>query len=311
MATSSAQKLTYDIVSYTPPPGWTNELKNNQNTYTIINNKNGSWCQIFIIKSTISKGSIDADFKSEWQELAVKSYNPAGEPQLRPVKEFNEWQTKTGIGKFIFKNKEATVMLTSISGYSRCISIVATYNSGDYVKDIDALLASVTFKKEETVSNTQQATTVNASFIGSWGKSNMVSQVNNRFGNYSYNKQQYTFNANGTYSFTGKTYNEQYSETMLIKENGSFTINGNSITITPKTSIIEAWSKKNGADNWNQLKSSQKRPLEIVTYQFSIDNSNLLLQTAKQTERDGRFNYGNTYTYGPPGTFTPIQLPVN
>ena len=47
--------------------------------------------------------------------------------------------------------------------------------------------------------------------------------------------------------------------------------------------MIEAWSKKNGADDWSQLKSTQKRPLEKTTYQFSIADNNLLLQTAKQT----------------------------
>ncbi len=163
---------------------------------------------------------------------------------------------------------------------------------------------------EEIKKDTLQKTaTTNAAILGSWGKSNTVSQVNNRFGNYSYNKQQYTFNADGSYSFAAKTYNEQYSETLLIKETGNFVVTGNTIKISPKSSVIEAWSKKNGADNWDQLKSTQKRPLEIVSYQFSIADNNLMLQTAKQTERDGRFNNGNTYRYGPPGTFTPIKLP--
>ena len=73
--------------------------------------------------------------------------------------------------------------------------------------------------------------------------------------------------------------------------------------------MIEAWSKKNGGDNWNQLKTSQKRILEKTTYQFSIVERNLVLQTAKETVRDGRFSSGTQYSYGPPGTFTAIKLP--
>lgn len=302
-----AQKQTYDLVSYIPPPGWKNEVKNNLTSYTITNSKKNSWCQIFIVKSTTSKGSIEADFESEWQEFAVKNYNPLGAPVSGDIEEAEGWKIKTGIGKFVFNNSDAMVMVTTFSGYDRCVSIVSVSNSEDYTKDIDALLGSLELQKQEE--STQQSAIGNVPIIGSWGKSNTVSQVNNRFGNYSYNKQQYTFNADGSYGFEAKTYDEKSSETYLIKERGSFVISGNTITLTPKASVIEAWSKRNGGDNWNQLKSTQKRPLEIVTYQFSIADNNLLLQTAEQTERDGKFNKGNTYSYGPPGTFTPIKLP--
>jgi hypothetical protein len=306
-----AQNTTYDLVSFIPPAGWKKDVKADYITYMITSNKKGTWCQISIVKSTASKGSIEADFESEWQLFAVKGFKATDEPQLGPVKELDGWQTTTGTGKFIFNNKEATVMLTTSSGYNRCVSIVASTNSGEYIKDIDSFMTTVSLQKQDVVQQpvVQQPPVGNAKIIGSWGKSNTVSQLYNRFGNYSYNKQQYTFNADGSYSFIAKNYDEQNNETLLIKEYGSFTINGNNVTITPKSSVIEAWSKKNGADNWNQLKSTQKRPLEIVTYQFSIQANNLLLQSAQQTERDGRFNYENIYTYGPPGTFTPIQLP--
>ncbi len=302
-----AQRQTYDLVSYVPPAGWRNEVKNNLTSYTRTDSKKGRWCQISIVKSTISKGGIEADFESEWQELAIKNYNPTSVPQTREAKEADGWKMKTGIAKFVFNNDDAMVMLTTISGYNRCVSILAAMNSEDYLKDIDALLASIHLEKQEP--DTQQLTAGYGSVIGSWGKSNTVGQINNRFGNYSYNKQQYTFNPNGTYSFAAKTYNDQYAETLLVKEDGIFAIDRNSITITPKNSVTEAWTKRNGADNWNELKSTQKRPLEIVTYEFSIAGNNLLMQTAKQTERDGAFNNGNTYTYGSQGTFTPIALP--
>ena len=149
----------------------------------------------------------------------------------------------------------------------------------------------------------------NISVIGSWGKSNSVSQLNNRYGTYSYNKQQYIFNRNGLYTFSGKNYSEDYAETILIKETGSYIINGNKLTIVPETCVIESWSKKNGADNWGQLKSSQKKALEKATYQVTMEGKNLILSISKETTRDGRFSNGNYYSYGPPETFTAIKLP--
>lgn len=307
---SFAQKETYDLVTYSPPKGWSRDETATITSFTIINKKNNSWCRINIVKSTISKGSIEQDFESEWQNLIVKNYNPAEALQLNEIQEADGWKIKTGAAKFTFSNNEATALLTTMSGFERCVSIVATTNNEDYIKDIEAFIASVELIKPVIASpQTSVANKDENTIIGTWGKSNTVSQINNRFGNYSYNKQQYTFNADGSYNFTAKNYNEQYSETLLIKEKGNFVIAANTITITPKNSVIEAWSKKNGADNWNQLKSTQKRPLETVTYQFSIANNNLLLQTGKQTERDGRFNTGNTYIYGPSGTFTAIILP--
>ena len=199
--------------------------------------------------------------------------------------------------------------------------MVAITNSQDYLKQIESFGESINLKKPESNSasevnintvNLEPAPLSNAhnsAIVGSWGKSNSVSQINSRFGTYSYNKQQYIFNKNGTYSFAAKNYSEQYEESLLIRESGTYSVSENNLTIIPENSVIEAWSKKNGGDNWNQLKTSQKRPLEKTTYQFVLVEKNLVLQADKETERDGHFSNGNSYSYGPPGTFTPIKLP--
>ncbi len=304
----SAQKETFDITSYTPPNKWKKEVT--ENTISYINVNKNNWCRIGIIKSTASKGSIEQDFESEWKELIIKNYNPSETPQLTEVQEADGWKIRAGTAKFTFNNADAIAMLTTMSGFDRCVSIIAVTNSQDYTKDIETLLSSVELINTGTgLQQTPVSNDDKNSIIGTWGKSNMVGHVNNRFGNYSYNKQQYTFSANGSYGFAAKTYDEKSSETFLIKERGNFVISGNTITITPKTSVVETWSKKNGADKWGKLLSSQKRTLEKVTYQFSIADNNLLLQTPKQTARDGNFNTATIYTYGPPGTFTAIILP--
>ena len=117
---SFAQKSSFDIVSYTPPKGWKKEVKENATSFTIINNKTGNWCQIVIVKSTISKGDIEKDFNSEWQEMIVKSYKVTDAPEENEVQEADGWKIKTGGGKFIFQNNNAMAMLTTMSGYDRC-----------------------------------------------------------------------------------------------------------------------------------------------------------------------------------------------
>lgn len=157
-----AQKQTYDLISYTPPAGWKNEVKDNLTSYTITNSKKNSWCQVFIVKSTVSKGSIEADFESEWQELAVKNYNVSGTPASSDVEEAEGWKVKTGIGKFVFNSSDATVMITTFSGYDRCVSIVAITNSDEYSSDITNILGSVEMVKPSTNIPLTQTTAVPA-----------------------------------------------------------------------------------------------------------------------------------------------------
>jgi len=310
-----AQTETFDLTTFTPPLGWKKEVKKDYLSYTKTEKAKKTWCQIGIYKSISSKGSIESDFDSEWQLLVVQPYQIKEAPKSGGIQEAEGWKIKVGSGKFTFNNKEAKAILSVISGYNKEISIIAITNSQDYLPQIQDLLVSVNLKIPETnpETNPEQAQLLdsdNTAVVGSWGKSNTVGQMYNRFGTYSYNKQQYTFNSNGTYNFVAKNYSEQYNETLLIKESGTFSVSGNNnLIINPESSVIEAWSKKNGGDNWNILKTSQKRPLEKTFYQYTLVEKNLVLKTNRETERDGRFNNGNTYSYGPPGTFTPIKLP--
>lgn len=306
-----AQKETFDLVTYTVPKGWKKEVTDVAIAYSLTNNKDKSWCQIGIYKSMASKGSIDQDFNSEWQILVTNQYKTKTPSHINEAREADGWKIKAGWGSFTFNNQKAYIMLTTFSGYNKSLSIVATFNNEKYIPDVQNLITSLDLKKPgnntEVVINNKPVT--NLLVIGSWGKSNSVSQLYNRYGTYSYNKQQYFFYANGSYTFLGKNYSEDYAETLLIKESGTFTINGDMLTVIPKTNVIEAWSKKGGGDNWGQLISSQKKALEKVTYQVSIKDNHLLLSTSKETTRDGRFSNGNFYSYGPPGTFTVIKLP--
>ena len=86
---------------------------------------------------------------------------------------------------------------------------------------------------------------------------------------------------------------------LLGKENGTYQISENNLTIIPGQSVLEAWSKKDGRDEWGKLINTQNIILEKVTYQFNKHYSagnqkwNLVLQAENVTKRDGPFS-GNT-----------------
>lgn len=321
MGISFAQKETFDLFAFSPPAGWKKEVTENSISYIATNTKNGSWCRIGILKSTISKGNIEADFESEWQDLIVKNYNPTEAPVLNEVQETDGWKTKEGVAKFNFNNAVAQAILTTISGFDRCASIVIIINNQEYLPAIDTFLKSVEYKKKEiAMQQPVNDNNENTSIIGTWGVS-ASDQSSYRMNNgvMNYITRQYTFNTDGTYSFVTKTFDPFMDKLLLGKENGIYLISGNSLTITPQKSVLEAWSKKNGNDEWGKFLSCQNIKLETVTYQFiknyfsGIKEWSLVLKAGKQTQRDGPYSgvgdFSNSWIYSPPRSQCFIKLP--
>ena len=150
-ATSFAQQQTFDLTTYTPPNTWKEEVKADSHTsYTIINKEKKTYCQIFIMLSTASKGGIKEDFESEWQTLVAKQYGVTDTARLTEPTTENGWQVLGGVGFFMSNNGTSTAMLTTMSGYNKAVSIVALTNSEEYIPAIQKFLASVEMKKPST-----------------------------------------------------------------------------------------------------------------------------------------------------------------
>jgi hypothetical protein len=149
--TVAGQQQTFDLVTYTPPKGWKKEEKENIITYTTIDQVKKTWCVIGVVKSTISKGNIDADLESEWNELAVKQYN-AESMEATETQEGEGWKVKSASGKFMTNDQPTAVLLTTFSGYDRCLSILATTNSQIYLDSIVGFVGTIDLKIPTTSS---------------------------------------------------------------------------------------------------------------------------------------------------------------
>jgi hypothetical protein len=314
-----AQKTeTFDIATYTVPAGWTQT--NNTNSvvgYTITDNQKGTYCQIGVYASTTSKGNLQADFESEWQELIVKIYKPSTKPELIPMASENGWDAQAGVAPFEFNGARSAAMLVTMSGNGRCMSIVIVTNTEDYKAEIEKFVDAVNLKPIVPASQTNSDG--GAAILGTWSmtsSSQSSYRINNGVMNYI--KRQYTLNNDGTYTFISKTFDPFMTQLLLGKESGTFQINGNSVTMSPQKSVLEAWSKKDNTDKWGNFLNTQNIPLEKATYQFKkeymsgIQEWNLLFQTASPTKRDGPFSSGNSYYYSPISISHPIiELPAN
>lgn len=121
------------------------------------------------------------------------------------------------------------------------------------------------------------------------------------WGNAGYTSSRYEFKQDGNYLFTERSFRMTHPYIIIVKENGTYTINGNQLTIIPKKSIIQRYSKKNNVDELGSIVTTDNRPLEKVTYNYQfhyfsgIQEWNLVLQADKPTLRDGNFSSNDTF----------------
>ena len=144
---AAQQRVSNDMISYLPPPaGWQKDVKAKTFTsYGIVEGR--KYCQIFVLLGTNSKGSIAADFESDWQGSIVGSYAVNGPPQVTETATEPGWQARTGVGSFEYSGGMSAALLVTITGYGRSVAIVAVTNSEDYTPSIQRLLASVKMNK--------------------------------------------------------------------------------------------------------------------------------------------------------------------
>ena len=131
------QKESFDLATYTVPNGWT-KVTNTADviSYAITNTQKGTYCQIGIYKSTGSKGNVQSDFQSEWQNLIVKTYRTTTAAATVPAASKNGWDAQGGAAPFQFSGGQSVAMLLTMRGYARSMSIVILTNTDGYQPEI-------------------------------------------------------------------------------------------------------------------------------------------------------------------------------
>jgi hypothetical protein len=309
---STAQTTdTFDIATFQAPAGWKKLVKEGVVIFNTTDAQKGTYAMLMLYPSGTSSGNAKGDFDSDWQEFIAGQLGVKGKPQIEPATNADGWSVVTGGTGFENEMGTSAVLLSTYSGYGKKYSMAAMFNSQDNLSAIEAFVSSVKLKKPETNSQPVPANNDVTALVGVWG---MTSSDQSSFavnqGINGYITRQYTFNPNGTYEFLGKLFAYTSRELLFTKETGTYQLNGNSLTISPQRSIIQAYTKAtvigtNGrpaeTDNWGKLVSTQNRLIEKVTYQISkvymsgTEKWQLRLEPGKATGRDGPFNGGSSY----------------
>lgn len=140
-ATVLAQKESFDILSYTPPAEWEKETLKTVVAYSRIDG--GSWAQIKVYASTASKGTVDADNESEWQELVARPHNITSLAEKADAVTDGEWSVVSRSGVWQFNGQNVASIVTTYSNGSRCVSVVLNATAQPYLEDYKNFISGV------------------------------------------------------------------------------------------------------------------------------------------------------------------------
>ncbi len=313
---------TFDIATFTPPAGWKKQVKPGVVIYNISNENKGTYALIMLFQSGDSSKDAKRDFETDWLNLVGGPFGIKTRPEIQPAKNADGWTIISGGSQFENELGPAAVILNTFSGYGKKFSSASVVNSTDDIPAIEAFFGSIKLQKPEPgPTATLPSSEANTAIAGTWGVSHSdqsTYSVKNAVSGYI--AREYTFNADGTYRFISKTFEPFSTKLLFGKEIGTYRISGDLLTITPKSSVLEGWSKKNGSgDRWGVRLDSQNRKIETVTYRFTkhyfsgIQTTSLVLQSDKVTQRDGPYVGGgafqNAWIYSPPCEQCFIEMP--
>jgi hypothetical protein len=315
---------TFDISTFQSPKGWNKQ--SSQNSIQISTADGDAFCLVTLFKALPALGTTDENFKASWETIVKETVTVASAPQLSPIENKDGWEISSGFAPFEKDGTKGVVLLVTATGSGQMVNVMILTNTRAYETEVAAFLDSINLKKPAVV--TPPVPTANTvpsenSILGTWGSNAGATMTYGdpvAAGMAGYTKSQYTLNTDGTYVFNSKTFRMSYDKIILVRESGTYQISGDTLTIKPQKSVIQAWSKANGVDQFGRLLTTQNRKLEAVNYKFrkhyfsGIDEWNLVLQADSPTERDGPFStftaFPNAWYYKPISSNNPvIQLP--
>ncbi|QEC42123.1 hypothetical protein [Pseudobacter ginsenosidimutans] len=303
--TSFAQRQTYDVLTYDLPKGWQQKEVNGGKQLMVADKSTGGYAIALLIKSTATRGPVNDNFGYYWNKMVKATVNVSGEPTMQDTVNDNGWEIVSGNADYTDGANAGNATLLSASGGGQTTAVVLMTNTNKFQKDLVALIHSLSLSKagknETGNTNGGTANTANnnsvAALTGLWVDYGLEKNAWQQY-TAGYLRKEYSFNADGTYSFRKKNFLTSATEIYFVYETGTYAVIGNQLIITPKKGRTEFWSKPKSLKNneWGSFKRSENHKLEKVIYDFEIledpnYSNSILLRPGKATVRDGgQFN---------------------
>ncbi|MES2418147.1 MAG: lipocalin family protein [Bacteroidota bacterium] len=307
--TSFAQKQTYDVVTYTMPKGWDKIVSENGVQLSTKDDGKGNYAAAVIVKSIASNASAKDNFTDSWEKLVKGTVKVNEAPTMSDMGIEKGWNCITGQTNYTDGATKGLVTLITATGNGKMANVVIMTNTSKYKEEVLAFVNSLGLNETAIAQNktttvaVQNNSSVNASVVGLWTNYILETTGNSINGSPQYTagylRKEYAFYPDGTYLFRNKQWLTKTKDILFIYEFGTYAVNENQLTITPRNGKSGFWQKTTSTKEWGkQLKTSDYK-LEKTTYSFTLNNdpdygNKIILKSTKPTQRDGgQFNTPN------------------
>ena len=141
-----AQKESLGAVKYTPPRGWTKTEKENVVTFSEVNQTAGTFCVITLYGASSSTSSPQNDFAGAWNNLVVKPWGAAENPETA-TENAEGWTVIGGGSQINFQGNKALAFLSVVSGFGKAVSVLTILNADSYVPQMRAFMEGLDVDK--------------------------------------------------------------------------------------------------------------------------------------------------------------------
>ena len=295
--TFAQQQETFDIATFQPPKGWQKQVGADAVQFSIEDKTGGTFCLISLFKSLSSLGSPKENFDAAWSTIVKEAVTPSAAPTVLPADNKGEWLLAGGYAPFEKDGVKGVAVLYTATGYGRMVNALILTNTQAYEGAATAFLESISFKKPAEENRPQVPTSPDGapSLTNNFWKQGairggMLGHSGLSTGTFA---KTYQFFSNGTYKFSREDMQLAAPKYYLESEEGTYTVSGNTITITPRKS---SYSQHRLSKEEPPIKSGNLA-LSTVQYRFEFwrydDNWRLLLSPldGNETKRDGTFSF--------------------
>jgi hypothetical protein len=287
---------TFDLATFQAPKGWNKQTVDNSIRFSIADKD--AYCLVTLFRSLPGLGSPKENFDASWDTIVKEVVTVSAAPQMFPSDIRGEWLFVGGFAPFEKSGEKGVAVLYTASGYGKMVNALVLTNTQAYEAAITAFLESVSLKKPAVENQPQVAANQNGSqpsLTGNFWKKGGISKGLLGHGDLSPGtfSDTYQFFSNGTYKFT--KVNSQYTapKWYLEDEEGTYTVIGNTITITSKKAVF----RQHRINREDPPLKSGNIPLSTMQYRFEFwkydGNWRLLLSPVdgNETKRDGTFSF--------------------
>jgi hypothetical protein len=231
-----AQTQKFDVMTYTPPKGWTAGQNGTAKIFSTVDKSARKFCIMFLYPSVKKHGTPSQDFAYVWKTLVQETFNAGGNPE----KETTQTDGFTIIqgGELIdYEGTKALALLTTVSGKGKVISVLSIMNDAKYATDLQNFLGEMDIDIKETQKDAESPSPTDASslkkeVLGEWYLSDGNIKISLWFAVNGHFKRSYM-------SDSVKPIALNLYQTTTFEGDGTYILNGNTLKLFPKSGSAE------------------------------------------------------------------------